>query len=290
MNDFIFTPVKMLKKDFYTWLKQTLIDNGWRNISSRPSTENDIFHSTGESGEEEILFRMKEYYNAQTTTTISSSTDIYLPVVPLRSYTPGINGAAGVMVPSTAANAFYNNRLARSGMSVTTELTVYYHCNKDRIVFVVEWPSYTGLDSTFHLFGKPFGIIAKKPITTQTVVLSGYTYGTAVPQFADIADINISTSSVSAGTFNYFSDLRSVNVGNKFFMSELCIANSTDGLHSMVDGIYAINNDVRISNYNALDGDELVDSEGKVYRIRNIARAHSSYGAVPFQLIAFRIS
>ncbi|AEO93631.1 virion structural protein [Bacillus phage G] len=289
MNDFIFTPVKLLKKDFYTWLKQTLIDNGWQNISSRPATENDIFYSKGESNNENIFFRMKEYYGAQTTTTISASIDIYLPVAPLRSYTPGINGAAGVMVPNVAAANFYNNRIAAGGISINTEMTIYYHCNKDRIVFIVEWPSYSELHSTFHLFGKTFRPIAKKPMTTQTVVLSGYSYGTVGPYIASIADINMSTTAIQKGDFNYFSNLKPKNPSGKYFMSELCITNDTDGFHSMVDGIYAINNDTTAEYNIVLKGDELVDNQGRVYRITSIVRSHTNYPAVPFPLIAFRI-
>lgn len=289
MNDFIFTPVKLKKSGFYSWLKTMLNDNGWRNISSKPSTDNDIFYSNGETGNDEILFRIKEYYNADVNNTITNSAYVNLSVLPLRSYTPGVNGASGSINPSTGNSGFYNDRIAQNNViSKESDMTVYYHCNKDRIVYIVEWPDYLGMDATFHLYGKPYNILSKKPMTTQTVTLSGLAYSSISPAISDIADLN--STSYFSGDLNYFSPPRFINSNNMMFMSDISITHKDNGFHALVDGIFAINSDPSVTSNSALKGDELIDSEGRVYRITPIARsAGSNYPATSFPLIAFRI-
>lgn len=287
MSDFIFTPVKMKKKNFYGWLKSTMISAGWTNISSRPVTDNDVMFSTGESGEENILFRMKEFYTTGSTNTITESTDIYLSTYPLRSYKPGNSGLAGVAEPSFTTGKFIWGRIARSNLHQETDMTVYYHCNKDRIVFVVEWPEHTNSDSNFFMFGKPTRVLAKKPTTTPTVTLQGYSYST-LAMVSDIADVDTGDTAFVV-TFAQLDTIRSVSSSKGFIMSEIEILHGVDGIHSIVDGIYAIGKDLTIQYNRVLTGDELKDDDGNIYRLASLIAAHSSYPAVTHPLIAFRI-
>lgn len=287
MSEFIFTPATMKKRDFYTWLKNTMIQAGWENISSRPATDNDVMYSKGESGEENLYIRMKEYYSTSSNATLSNAVDVYLSVYPIRSYIPGNSGSAGVGNPPFTTSSFHWGRIARSNTHLDTEMTVYYHCNKDRIVFVVEWSSYTELDANFFLLGKPTKVFAKKPMTSLSAALCGYGYST-LNSVSDVADINPSNSAFSV-TLTYLNTPLSINLSGNFIASEIGVVQKDDGLHSTLDGIYAVGGDNKIQYPKAMTGHELIDEDGRVYRLSSMTSAHGNYNSVPFPFIAFRI-
>ena len=264
-----------------------MIDAGWQNISSRQATDNDVMYSKGESGEENLYIRMKEYYSTSSTSTLSNTNEVYLSVYPLRSYVPGSSGVAGVGNPVFTTGNFHWSRIARSAVTPDTEMTVYYHCNKDRIVFVIEWSLHTGLDANFFLFGKPTRVLAKQPMTSLSATLSGYGYST-FNFVSDVADIDPAGAAFPV-TFSQLDTPQSIGSSGTFAISEIAVLQKDDGIHSVVDGIYAVGRDSRIQYVSALTGDELVDDEGRVYRLSSMSMAHSSYPSVPFPLIAFRI-
>jgi len=279
----------MKKKELYGWLLNTMISAGWENISSRPSVDNDILYSKGESGEEDLYIRLKEYYSTSTTSTLSTTTDIYLSSYPLRSYKPGGVGVSGIADPPLATGRFQWGRIARAATHLETPLTVYYHCNKDRIVFIVEWTGYTEFDSNFFLFGKPSNLIVKKSDTSVSVTVSGYGYTSSSVYISDVADDD-SDNSAYVASLTQLDIPRSINSSNRISMSEVGITQTFDGFHSIVDGIYGINKDSRMENTRVLNGDELLDDKGNVYRMTSVVPyQNSNYFNTPFPLIAFRI-
>lgn len=283
MTEVVFKSVQLQKKDFYDWLKTEMTNVGWRNISSRPASDNDVFHSTGESGQDNLLIKMKEYYNTQSTTLISN-TGVYFSAMPLSSYTPGNTGVAGVMYPS---GGYIVCRLCERALVPETFMTVYYNINKDRVVIIIEWALYTGEDSTFLLMGKPTNTIAKTTEITKTVVATGTSYGGQI-SFSTLADYYEYPSGV-AGVFQLMDVPRSKTSAGGLIMSDIILTNPIDGIHSLVEGIYSIKGDVAINYPSAMKGAELIDEESKKYRVTAMLRGVSANTAFVHPLIAFRV-
>lgn len=283
MTEVVFKSIQLQKKDFYDWLKTEMTNVGWQNISSRPATDNDVLHSTGESGQDNLLIRMKEYYNTQTTSLISTN-GVYFSAMPLSSYTPGNTGVAGVMYP---LSGYVVCRFCAGSLPAQTFMTVYYNINKDRVIIIIEWALYTGEDSTFLLMGKPTNTIAKTTDITKVVVATANSYGSQV-LFSTLADYYEYPSGATGG-FQLMDVPRSRTLAGGWIMSDIILTNPIDGIHSLVDGIYSIKGDITITYPSAMCGIELVDEELKKYRVAVMLGRINGITNFPHALVAFRV-
>ena len=296
MSDFIFTKEVMLKSAFYTRIKEILIAAGWQSISSRPSSDLDVFYSEGEDGNRGLYFNMKEY-GSTVSSTLSNSNQGYLFFRLIKGYTPSQTvGQAGT---------FDRNESWRGinigSMVAQTPLTVYYHCNRNRLIVVVDPPSSLFTNSNpaiCFLIGVPdrtFGIKAPK----QDLVLAGTFFDGSTSgniYVTDQAD-NPRNSSYAVPTHDAFSSFpsegRSMVINKTFFFGEIAYGNTTEGIRGILDGIYLVKEPISHAGSFWLaqfkHGDEFIDDEGKRYKIFLSTSNVGYYSSFSSKYFAIRI-
>lgn len=298
MSDFIFKKETMLKSAFYTRIKEILIGAGWQNISSRPSTDLDVFYSEGEDGNRGLYFNMKEFAG-NVNVTLSNSTQGYLYFRLIKGYTPSQTiGSAGTFERSTGEPW----KAIMIGATVAqTPITVYYHCNRNRLIAFVEPPSSLFNNSNpaiYFSIGVPdrtFGIKAPK----QDLILSGSFFGENAANNVYVTDQadNPRTYSYTMSTFDAFSSLpaegKSLLINKTLFFGETAYGNTTEGVRGILDGVYVVkepnsyNTSFWLSQFK--HGDEFIDEEGKRYKIFLSTSNAAYYSSLSSKYFAFRI-
>ena len=267
---YVFKKAEIKKKEFYTWLKQMLVDAGWENISSRPSTDFDVFFSEGESGKDKLFFQMKEYTGASTGNAMSSSSERFFDVKLLMNYIPGALNVAGTLERSN--EAFHRMQISTGLVSVQSDMTVYYHINKNRIIVMTEFPIGIEQDSVLFMIGKPDEHLSRYYPNGSMMLFTTTSYN-GVTVAVDEAD------STRRGSYA-LTALESLpprvqNSSGLHFMSELAVGSNSEGIKALIEGVYIIANEYSY-NENANRGDLLKDEKGNIYRIFHLATRTSS--------------
>lgn len=285
MKKYLFQKAEMKKKKFYSWLKQTLEDAGWENVSSRPSTDFDVFHSKGESGEDELFFQMKEYAGASSTSTLSASGERFFDVKLLMNYTPGEPGSAGILERSN--ETFRRLQISIATISTESDMTVHYHVNKNRIIVMTEFPVGLNSDSVLFMIGKPDEHLSKNYSDGSMMIFTTTSYnGIAIA--VDEADSTRRGSYALVTLENL--PARAKNNAGINFISELAVGSNSEGVKALVDGVYVMPSEYDY-NTNANRGDVFFDEEGDKYQLFYLAtRTGSAYSYyVPTRYMALLV-
>lgn len=295
MSDFIFSSEIIKKKNLYIRIKEILTEAGWQNISSKPSTDFDVFYSDGEGGGKEMYLNIKEFSDV-VSRGISNSNFTEIGFRIPRQYTPSANiGDAGTFVrPDTWKNMRFS---LSNNISMEADIIINYHCNLNRLVLTVEYPpsishlsrsSCIMIGCSDRLFGKV------KPKQECAVFSTYHPISTAGVGF--IADVPDNPANSSPYVYTYdASRIRSITLQGKILFSQLVYGSDADGIRGIIDGIYTLNDVVpnpASANYDTLNhfknGDEFIDKDGKRYRILEIFN-YNNYSSFPTNKIAFRI-
>lgn len=284
MSNFIFTTEKVTKQNWFARIKQIMINAGWQNISSKPSVDYNVMFSTGESGDKSMVFQMKEFDGSSSANGVSNSTsrgvDLRLP----KSYIPGVAGAAGTFErPSESWSLWL---MAKNvGIEVRTELTIHYHCNKNRLVLFTEYPSVV-LDSKASFFFVGVSDRSGKAESNSSgpviVATNFYSINGA------LATDNLAGTKTTAFVNPFLSNLspNGANAAGKLFMTEVAYGHTEDGVRGYIDGVYMLEK----ANTTVISGDKLVDDQGREYRVIEVDTTLTSYNtSFKSPLLAFRV-
>lgn len=287
MGEVIFKKTVVKKNDFYTWFKKTLEQNGWRNISSSPS-DFDVFYSRGLSGDEELYFQTKEYYNSNTTQAISNSAYSFMGVRPFYKYSPStVVGGKGTFEPD--ANASWSHcRLTTGSDYQNLPLDVYYHCDADKITMVIESPEFLNYGAQHIFIGKPImnALVGKG---TSTIFVSNYNSGRSDVTISMLEQGSLTVSPTLPLT--YMPNI-SMNIDNiRLMATEIGFTNALDGVVGTVDGVLLISNynktyQIRSDN-ESFRGHVYTMSNGKKYRTTRLMNSSAQYFSI---FMLFRIA
>lgn len=178
MADAIFTKDTVLKKDYVDHFIDILKGAGWEDISSNPEKDGFIMHSKGEEGNKDLFiqFRYGDHSgstglgNNPTNTTTSQVfsyrlINSYIPQDPVTvqpteeelaknpDAQPTTTLTSGIF--QRPSDTFYRLYIAPNGLDLETELTIYYHVNKDRIIIITETPDALNSLPIAYYFGLP---------------------------------------------------------------------------------------------------------------------------------------
>lgn len=126
-TDPIFSVAKVTRANYASWLYKLLQDNGWSMISSKVSTDDYVFNSTGEDG-------TKNYFICINFDTYSSCAFGYGSFTNLISYTPDGAGGSGTFVNKVNNNSYRYPMPGYNNCSPDFEFTVYYSVTKERVI------------------------------------------------------------------------------------------------------------------------------------------------------------
>lgn len=282
--DFVFTPKKIKKGDLYGFIKSTLEQNGWINLSASRPVDEDVYQSKGESGTENIIVQMKPYYSNEKTTTIINSNKYTMSFRPLSSYSPSPNlNTVGAIVPNSDYQVY--TALSSSGCLPDTEITFYFHCNKDRLIGVIEMPLIAGGTSSFFCIGKPhtYADIDEKSTST-TIVSMGY----ATVRGAICGIKNYNTNISYELTWMNHSIPKSKMINGDAHATELVMTSAIEGIRCKLENIILFNTDITSVENGEMNNDTFVDDKGHIYKFAR-QQILGSYPQLPTRYFAFRI-
>lgn len=276
----LFAMDTVMKANTASWLYQKLTDAGWTMISSDPSVDDYVFHSTGESGDMDLYLCL----NADA---FSSTTNrYYMDVFPCLSYTPGADGTAGSFVAKNSTDYEHYWGEANTIGYLDSLINIYYNINKDRAIFVSVPILFNSSNTSLGHLCKShmiyLGLPTKESVSSTTSKVNGgnfiwaYFAGTSFHNGAvynavyfftpPIASTRIGLGLVT-GQFWYTNNIPYV-AGGKVPMIQMAVTDGTMD-YGILDGIYQ-----PPTNLSLLDGDIINVGEER-YRVCWI---RSTYG------------
>lgn len=294
--DFVLTREIIKKKDFYERLKQILLDSGWQNISSRPSTDFDVFYSEGEEGTKGLYFQMKEY-DTNTTTKFSNSTRGEIYIKPTKGYAPSATiGGAGTFERN---DAFRIVKLTGT-LQIESELTFYYHCNKDRLILYMYFPtSYpSSPHSSFFTVGVPTRVLGRK-LPKHDLLLASSDFQSNISNSLFVVDqVDMPrTATYPIRTYDAFDtyepNTKGITLKGVLLFSEVSYGSTDEGTRGILDGVYTLkepsiawdSNNFWLDNFKT--GDQFIN-DGKKYLIVK-TNEYIQYSSFKTPFLAFRI-
>lgn len=294
--DFVFTRETIKKKDFYERLKQILLDSGWQNISSRPSVDLEVFYSEGEEGNRGLYFQMKDY-DTNTNVRFSNSTHGSLYIKPTKGYTPSATvGAAGTF----ERNDSWRIVRLTGNLQIESELTFYYHCNKDRLILYMYFPASFPASpySSFFTIGVPTRVSGKK-LPKHDLLLACSDFQANISTSAYIVDqVDMPrTTTYAIRTYDAFdtyeTQARGISLNGTVFFSEVSYGSVEEGVRGVMDGVYTLKDGYSSwysDNFwlnNLKSGDQFIN-DGKKYMIVR-TNPYIQYSSFKTPYLAFRI-
>jgi hypothetical protein len=252
----LFTVETVLKGNLYQRIKDALVSAGWVYLSSKPSTDFDVFHSKGVDNNKELYIQLQDTGNT------AGTNAIHIGFRFINSYVPGESGVAGTFDTSRAANSWILLHMFPGGtISTDTPITFSYTCNADRILFVVEPPlaAANSISGNFMYIGalksdtldlNNRGLVVSPAIYVSAFGLVGSILINSAPYSDTVAPYKIEPYRVTT--------LSDYNNDDKRIISEIYAGNTVDGFRGKLDGIYSIHID-GTGHHRTMYGDILTD-------------------------------
>ncbi|WP_242730100.1 hypothetical protein [Bacillus altitudinis] len=282
MSDKIFNKITVLKKDLYSKLKQIMLESGWQNISSRPSTDHDVMFSNGEDGKKEIYFQIRDVATnaANSSTTFSNSNSRYFSMRLSGKYMPGSSGVSGTFEKS---NDTWKLVLItyQSDISPNQPIELYYSCNKDRIIFLTDYALSLALPSTLNYIGVPVTFADEHEWSACAFASSSIGSGRRLY----VSDIkNDYTATVPITCLTYLGLGSKNKIGENILMSNIIYGSTSEGLKGTIPEVFSF------GSIDGLVNGDLIKDADKVYKIFETTPGTSTvYSSFVSKFIAIRI-
>ncbi|MFP3751809.1 hypothetical protein [Bacillus altitudinis] len=282
MSDTIFNKITVLKKDLYSKLKQIMLESGWQNISSRPSTDYDVLFSNGEDGKKEIYFQIRDIAStiAGSSASFSNTNSRFFSMRLSGMYLPGSSGVTGT---------FSKNSDTWKAVAITYQseilpnqpIELYYSCNKDRLIFLTDYSLSLALPSTLNYIGVPVTFADEHEWSACVFASSSIGSGRRLY----VTDIKNDYSVTTPITCLTYLGLGSKNrIGENILMSNIIYGSTSEGLKGTIPDVFSFG-----STDGLVNGDLIKDSD-KIYKIfETTPGASTVYSSFISKFIAIRI-
>lgn len=243
----LFKTKTAIKSELYGKLKEALIEGGWQNISSNPTTDFDVFRSIGESGDKNLVFQIRPLGGTAAVGTNSiETTDYGLGGIRLiGGYTPGASGVSGTFERSLAQEPWrvlpFLTGTTSTVLDKNTPVTYRYSVNKNRIIFIIEYPPATNIAPVTFYIGIPDEMYCSEPRSRGLLyVVSSNGIATQSVLITDNAgELASLTSSKSQGILCQLAPKNPNSAGN-FTLSEIFFGDSFEGVRGKLTGLFAL--------------------------------------------------
>ncbi|MCY7542543.1 hypothetical protein P9173_09090 [Bacillus safensis] len=282
MSDTIFNKITVLKKDLYSKLKQIMLESGWQNISSRPSTDYDVMFSNGEDGKKEIYFQMRDIAStiAGSSSIFSNSSSRFFSIRLSGKYLPGSSGVSGTFSKNSdtwkAVVITY-----QSEVFPNQPIEIYYSCNKDRLIFLTDYSLSLALPSTLNYIGVPVTFADEHEWSSCVFASSSIGSGRRLY----VTDIkNDYTATVPITCLTYLGLGSKNKIGENIIMSNVIYGSTSEGLKGAIPEVFSFG-----STDGLIHGDLVRDGD-KVYKVfETTPGASTVYSSFISKFIAIRI-
>jgi len=261
-TDYIFQSGSCAKKDLYQLILDKLIEAGWTDVASNPTTEYNILTSTGVNDDKELVIQLRPIPAAGTVANNVTTSNYSAMSYRLQtSYTPGKPGVSGVLgrPTSTWIDLMLAPTIVSDTLAADTIVTYKVYADKNRIILGMEYPSGLWYNPVLFYLGQPDTVWMSESKSAGCVCATSALATTA-------GSLNICDSPDDIASVNYISHmstkallpLKNPNNGKKHIASDIIYENSTQGMRGKLDGILCV------LNSNVLTGDNYVEN-GKTY-------------------------
>lgn len=283
--NFVYEKETMKKADFYQWMKDKITEAGWVKLSNGREKDYDVFKSTGESGEDNLMLQIREFYSQNDNFSSTQSGDLTFKI--LHSYTPNSDTKKpGTFLPPLNTDYLYFHGLY--SVFPQEELTVYHHVTKDSAYFIIEPPAYKDNYSTcFFGFGKLKRVSASDEYSQMTIFSSS----------ANNAAVGIPKGTnpnvTLAMTFQVEQMPRSITPSTgQWNASDIVIQNNTEGYRAKIENIFYISGDYMYKSqfiHPGMRDNTFSDELGRVFKLGIIPNYSGTYNSFPSRYFCFRI-
>lgn len=272
MSNVIFTKDTVTKAQLYTKIKTLLTATGWQNVSSKPVTDFDVLTSAGETGDKQLVLQLSDIYNGNS---LGSTTSQYLMIRTPYSYIPGTAGAAGTF--GRPADTWMNLQVFDTAVGPDIQCDLYYHVNKNRIIFAVEPPRTSGISPQVVYMGlsdesyineiKSDGVM----VASTRFPASKVVWMTSKPKEKTNDGYYLSTYELPV--------FREDTGDNTRVLFKMIVGNASEGVRCALDNVFCIINNMDTIDYTQTgQGDILITKDG-LAKYRVFSCKTNSYGS-----------
>jgi hypothetical protein len=287
MADYLFQTGTCLKQDLYETIKGIMVSAGWTNISTNYATDGDVMYSTGENNDKTLFFQMRDT-NASAANSIKTTDYNVMSYRLPNVFTAGTGtyptGTAGTSERTVANEAWKVMYIAPTATVInrTTTITYRYNCNKNRLIFIVEYPEGTAIAPVLNYIGIPDIVYGSDTGSRGLIVATtgGASAANIVQITNAVAELPNDTASSTRAVYCQLS-AKNPNTSGKYMMSEMYYGNTTEGMRGKITGVFAL------PNQNILNGDTITVGT-KQYRV--IVAGSLNYNSFPSLAVAYQIA
>jgi hypothetical protein len=234
--DYIFQSGSCLKSQLFANIKNILISGGWTDISSNPATDFMVFQSSGESGNQNLVFQLRDT-NTSNTNSVSTTDYAQGSIRFISTYTPAGAGQAGTFgraaeVWKPFPTASYSSTAVSSPSST---INYRYHVNKNRLIIYFEYP--IPYAPSFQYIGIPDIQYASEP-ASKGLLQAGTGLANNTVNVTDAAGEAASQSASVTRTAYFQTTPKNPNSAGKYHLSEVFIGDANEGYRFQLTGIY----------------------------------------------------
>ncbi|MER3123495.1 hypothetical protein ABQG71_20240 [Bacillus altitudinis] len=255
-----------------------MLESGWQNISSRPSTDYDVMFSNGEDGKKEIYFQIRDVATnaANSSTTFSNSNSRYFSMRLSGKYMPGSSGVSGTFEKSndtwklvliTYQSVIYPNQ----------PIELYYSCNKDRLIFLADYAISLAIPSTLNYFGVPITFANEHEWSACVFASSSIGSGRRL-YVTDIKNDYSVTAPITCLTYLALSSKNRID--ENILMCNVIYGSTSEGLKGTIPEVFSF------ASTNGLVNGDLIKDADKVYKIFETTLGTSTVYSSLFQSLS----
>lgn len=284
-TDYIFQTGSCQKKEIYDLIVNKLIEAGWTNVASNPSTDYVVLTSTGNTGDKNLILNLRDIPAAGTAAnSVKTSSYCQMSYRLENDYTPGSAGVAGVFGrPSLAWTDLYIAPVAASGtLPLDTVVNYKVYADLSKIILAIEYPPATNYNPILIYIGQPDTTYMPESASRGMLVAvtNSATTATSVMVCNTPDGMGAVTAPYALATQTLLASKNPNNAG-KYIISDVYYGSTTEGVRGKLDGIYCL------PNSNILTGDNIVIGTKTYYVLCCHPQGNSSFAS---QALLVRIS
>jgi hypothetical protein len=284
-TDYIFTSGTCNKNQVYQLIIDSLVNAGWTDISSNPTTDFVVLKSTGNTEDKNLILNIRPTNAAAANSVVT--TDYCVMSYRLQdTYTPGTSGAAGTFGrPSLAWTALYLVPVTAITVALGGDTQIKYkvYADASKLILVLEYPNSTGYQPVVIYLGQPDSIYVPESGSRGTLVaISTTSVAASSLQICNTSDGVASVTTPYSLTTYALLPPGDPNNANKRMISPIYYGNASEGFRGQLDGVKCI------YYSNILTGDTITDDDGNVYYV--VVAAAQGSTSFPSRALLVRIS
>ncbi len=239
MAEYIFQEGKCAKSELFGKIVDLMINAGWQNISSNPTTDFVVLNSKGESNDKDLFIQLR---GASITNTNNVETTLYgaCSYRLIAGYTPNANsGTAGTFARSSEGwKVAYLAPSSTANLPLDLQMTYRYHVNKNRLIIIIETPEAMTLMPVMWYFGLPMETYTPEPNSRGVIAATSYSASQAGIHITDAVAEMPSLSASTTKTVYCALPPKSPNSSMIHTPVEMLYGDASEGYRGKIDGIY----------------------------------------------------